>query len=94
MNSLVLFVGVSFFRSSDESGNSGRSCQEALEPSFAQNSSKLFFQGRLYPEVPCPHVDKDRIEAIRTNQPPPRRQLHQSHSSSRSIGIQLALLMG
>ena len=31
-------------RSSDETGNSGRSCHEAPEPSFAQNSSKLFFQ--------------------------------------------------
>jgi hypothetical protein len=24
-------------------------------------------KGRLYPEVPCPHADNDRIAAIRTN---------------------------
>ena len=60
-------------RSSDETGNSGRSCHEAPEPSFAQNSSKLFFQrAGSNPTSRARMWTMDRIEAIRTNQSPPR----------------------
>jgi len=58
-------------------GNSGRSCHEAPEPSFAQNSSKLFFQRQALPRRFCPHADNDRIAAIRTSYSLQRRNYRQ-----------------